>query len=119
MASRSLSGPASGSSRQRSRTCSIRARYESMRAESEVMGTQSLWAGRARAVIRHVEGLGLHSSLTTALEQDLHFLLGGFQGALAVASQLDPALESLERLLEREVTALQSFHQAFELTERM
>src|ERR1700733_173587 len=67
-------------------------------------------------VFSHAEGLDLGAA--AAFQQDLDLLLGGFQRGLAMTGQLDAALESLQGLIERQVTALQPFDQAFELGQR-
>ena len=48
-------------------------------------------------------------------QKDLDFLLGSFQRGLAVARQLHAALEGLERLIERQVAALEALDQALKL----
>src|SRR3981081_4041898 len=106
MASRSRGVPASGRARHPSSTCSMRARYDSMRADSDVIAGESLGSGRGAAVIGYAEGLGhlgLDTGLTAAFQEDLDFLLGRFQGSLAVTRQFHAALESFESLFERQI----------------
>ena len=54
-----------------------------------------------------------------ALEQDLDLLLGRLQRGLAVARQRDAALEGLQRLIERQIAALEPLDERFELGERL
>src|SRR3977135_3599758 len=116
MASRSRGVPASGRARHPSSTCSMRARYDSMRADSEVIAGESLGPCRGAAVFGYAEGLA--TGLSVAFQEDLDFLLGRFQGSLAVTRQFHAALESFESLFERQVAALQTLHQAFQLAQR-
>src|ERR1700730_144656 len=116
MASRSRGVPASGRARHPSSTCSMRARYDSMRADSDVIARESLGPGRRAAVFGYAEGLD--TGLSVAFQEDLDFLLGRFQGSLAVTRQFHAALESLESLFEWQIATLQALHQAFQLAQR-
>ena len=51
----------------------------------------------------------------TTLEENLDLLLGRLQGALAVAGEGDAALEEFQGLIQRQVPALESLGEGFQL----
>src|SRR5579862_8867211 len=71
----------------------------------------------ARRVLLRSEGLRFGAG--APLQQNFDFLLRGFQGTLAVARQLDAALEGFQSVFQRQIAALQSLHQALELSQRL
>src|ERR1700722_3219817 len=64
------------------------------------------------------DGKGLDVGAAAARQQDLDFLLRAFKSRLAVTREFDPALESLERLIKRQITALQACDQGLKLSKR-
>src|SRR5581483_7426112 len=121
MASRKRAVPESGSARQRSRTVSIRDRYAARRPVNSGDPFIARGRGGTRSSV-HRGGLvlgpeGLDLGAVAPFQQDLDLLLRGLQRALAMARQLHAPLEGLERVLERQIAALQALHQAFELSQ--
>src|SRR6186713_310598 len=103
MARCSSCGGSSGSGKARASSCSARAAY----ARKAAVSSGRIGVKRDCAV-----GIG-------GVEQQLDLELGLFQRGLAGAVQRHPALEGLERIVEREVALLDALHELFQLVERV
>src|ERR1700722_3103677 len=74
---------------------------------------ESFCAGLGQLILGNSERCDL--GLAALAQEDLYLLLGSFQCRLTMTCELDAALEGFQRLIERQIAALEPAHETFKL----